>query len=74
MGENFPYDSISKMGPWTFWANPSSLRVEPADEPFLLCPRNTVPPASRERIQRVMNKAFEDLRDAEVGVPQGKPS
>lgn len=71
---NFPHESIAKMGPWDFWAHPSSIDVEPADEPFLTRPMDAIPPGSRERIQRAVYKACADLRDAEVGLPCGKPS
>lgn len=74
MGANFPYESISKMGPWDFWAHPSSLTVEPADEPFITEPVERAPAESRERIQRAVIKAACELRDAEIGIPCGKPS
>lgn len=76
MGTNFPY-SISRMVAWDFWAAPSSLGLSERDAQLATQQRAEIAatdPETAKRIDEAVVSAAVALRNAEVGVPFGKPS
>ena len=66
--------TIAQLNPGAFWAHPDSLGLSEADRQYVEAPPDETPQLIRERIDRRLYAAMEELREADCGMPFGKPS